>query len=1032
MTQYAKSIPLGMVNPQADTLSAAGKWLLLVVLVLLLPQGLAAQPVQVTDAFSSPVATPFDLEVFPHDDTTDLCFAGDTKYDGIELLCARGQTLRRVDDIEFGPQGSGPRELTTYDPLFSGNNLYFAADREDVGIELFVYTGAAVELVEDIYPGFVVSDPTNFTVFDDGTRDELFFSAKSPNYGRELFSYDGSTVELVTDVNSGTPSSYPHALIVYDDGKASGKDLYFTAEGRGDGQELYRYDGTNVTLVKDINSGNDGSNVQHPAVYEGTLYFGAQNGSSGQELFAYDESGVRLVEDVISGSDGLSPTHLAVYDDGTDSKLYFRGDNGSDGFELMSYDGREIRLAADINSGADRGDPRHLTVYNDGSGKKLYFRAENGSDGEELFRFDGSKAEQVADIVPGASSSRPENFTVYNDGTGKKLFFTALTGDNERVLHHYDGSTVSQALYDKNLTAGPGPKIIFNRRILMTGSTRSSGNELYEYDGGVDKSGGSLRLVDDLNSGPGDASPSDFAIYDDGSGANLYFAATDGADGRELFRYDGSSITQVADINGGPAGSNPQGLTVYDDGSGAKLYFGGTDGTLGAQLFSYDGTGVTVEDVVNPGGEGSPIRDLTVYENGSGATLYFSASNASVGRELFAFDGTDAQVASDIASGGEGSGVSDLTVYDSGPGPKLYMTATTSSTGRELFVYDGSSTTIAADIASGSENSSPEHLTVFNPGSGSMLGFEAWDPSDGRELFVYDGSTAQKVTDINSGSADSHLDDLMSFKEQLYFTARDSARGREPYAYDGTTVTSRDIAPGSASGGGTDPVRYDDGGASGTDLYVTASVGQSGLELFRFDETTAPLPVDLTALHGTNTETGVQLTWRTASETNNAGFRVQRRSGVNAGTWQTVGFVDGSGTTSSVRRYQFTDADLPYAADTLAYRLRQVDTDGSTQITDPVLVARADVKQMELRETFPNPAHNRVTVRYAVPDGTEAADVTIRLYDVLGRRVHEVVGEAEAGRHERQLQVRDLSSGVYFLRMTADGETETRRLTIVR
>ena len=70
--------------------------------------------------------------------------------------------------------------------------------------------------------------------------------------------------------------------------------------------------------------------------------------------------------------------------------------------------------------------------------------------------------------------------------------------------------------------------------------------------------------------------------------------------------------------------------------------------------------------------------------------------------------------------------------------------------------------------------------------------------------------------------------------------------------------------------------------------------------------------------------------------------------------------------------YRFTDEALPYAADTLAYRPRQVDSDRSAQVTDPVTVARGGVSALELEETYPNPARNRVTVRFAVPDDVGA------------------------------------------------------------
>ncbi len=192
------------------------------------------------------------------------------------------------------------------------------------------------------------------------------------------------------------------------------------------------------------------------------------------------------------------------------------------------------------------------------------------------------------------------------------------------------------------------------------------------------------------------------------------------------------------------------------------------------------------------------------------------------------------------------------------------------------------------------------------------------------------------------------------------------------------------------------------------------------------------IPVELTEISATLESGGevVALTWKTASETGNAGFAVQRKSGAG-GSFQRIGFVEGAGTTSEPQTYRFTDAEVPYAADSLVYRLRQVDTDGSAHVSEPVTIGRGGPEQVRLRKTFPNPARTRVTVRYAVPEAVEGP-ARLRLYDILGREVRTLSLDAEGGRHERTLEVQGLSSGVYLLRLRAGSTEKTRRLTVVR
>jgi hypothetical protein len=202
----------------------------------------------------------------------------------------------------------------------------------------------------------------------------------------------------------------------------------------------------------------------------------------------------------------------------------------------------------------------------------------------------------------------------------------------------------------------------------------------------------------------------------------------------------------------------------------------------------------------------------------------------------------------------------------------------------------------------------------------------------------------------------------------------------------------------------------------------------------------APLPVELASFEGAVVESeagrgpgaAVRLTWTTASETGSAGFEVQRR--VESGAWRQVGYRESKaegGTTAEALTYRFTDAAVPYAADSVRYRLRQVDLDGSTTLLDPVTVARSVVNDVQLLGTAPNPARQQAIVRYALPEQRAGKGATMRLYDVLGREVRTTDVHVEPGRHKRTLDVGNLPSGVYFLRLRAGGETRTQKLTVM-
>ncbi|MDX1439027.1 MAG: hypothetical protein R3284_03900, partial [Rubricoccaceae bacterium] len=87
------------------------------------------------------------------------------------------------------------------------------------------------------------------------------------------------------------------------------------------------------------------------------------------------------------------------------------------------------------------------------------------------------------------------------------------------------------------------------------------------------------------------------------------------------------------------------------------------------------------------------------------------------------------------------------------------------------------------------------------------------------------------------------------------------------------------------------------------------------------------IPVELTSFTARLLASGqAELSWATSSETNNAGFEVEHAIERN-GAWETVGFVEGHGTTTEAQTYSFT-SDVLTQGGIHRFRLKQVDYDG--------------------------------------------------------------------------------------------------------
>lgn len=188
------------------------------------------------------------------------------------------------------------------------------------------------------------------------------------------------------------------------------------------------------------------------------------------------------------------------------------------------------------------------------------------------------------------------------------------------------------------------------------------------------------------------------------------------------------------------------------------------------------------------------------------------------------------------------------------------------------------------------------------------------------------------------------------------------------------------------------------------------------------------LPVEMTQFDAKLDAGTVHLQWQTASETNNAGFDVQHRTGDGATeAWQHVGFVEGQGTTVDTQTYTFTIADVD--SGTHQYRLKQVDFDGTASYSNEVSIHVPYRSQITFTPAYPNPFSS--TTQFTLRS-TQSQHAKVELYDLLGRQ-HGVVWEGQMGADEPvpiAFSGKALAAGVYVLQAT--GETFSVSQRIVR
>lgn len=81
-----------------------------------------------------------------------------------------------------------------------------------------------------------------------------------------------------------------------------------------------------------------------------------------------------------------------------------------------------------------------------------------------------------------------------------------------------------------------------------------------------------------------------------------------------------------------------------------------------------------------------------------------------------------------------------------------------------------------------------------------------------------------------------------------------------------------------------------------------------------------------------------------------------------------------------------------------------------------------------LSQNFPNPFNPSTTVKYSLP---EESRVLLVVYNSLGQKIKELVNSVKpAGNYEASFDAGNLSSGVYFYQLRANGFSQTRKLII--
>ena len=215
--------------------------------------------------------------------------------------------------------------------------------------------------------------------------------------------------------------------------------------------------------------------------------------------------------------------------------------------------------------------------------------------------------------------------------------------------------------------------------------------------------------------------------------------------------------------------------------------------------------------------------------------------------------------------------------------------------------------------------------------------------------------------------------------------------------------------------------------------YITGTqFAQMGFVLFT--DNSGGVPVELTSFTADVKNQEVHLQWQTASELNNLGFEIERKSDKN--DWRMIGFKKGKGTTTEIQNYLFIDDLFEVESKHLYYRLKQIDLNGKFEYSQIVEVEVEILNEYLLLQNYPNPFNPSTIIIYQIP---EISFVTIEVIDVLGNEIEILVNEEKPiGSYEVEFNAANLPSGIYFYRLQvyapgrAGSFIETKKMVLLK
>ena len=209
-----------------------------------------------------------------------------------------------------------------------------------------------------------------------------------------------------------------------------------------------------------------------------------------------------------------------------------------------------------------------------------------------------------------------------------------------------------------------------------------------------------------------------------------------------------------------------------------------------------------------------------------------------------------------------------------------------------------------------------------------------------------------------------------------------------------------------------------------TDKWIETEFNVTEYSPFAFASRygTILLPVELLSFEAELAEdcSSVNLSWSTASETNNDYFSVQKK--INGDQWHDIGWIPGLGNSSYGSNYEFVDDHVELGI--THYRLAQVDFDGSVSFSDVESVKYYDTQE-KWHVNYISTSAKELSIHYS---SSREQFGRIDIFDISGKKVESRELQLKIGDHLLNLGQFDVSNGIYLISLHFNNDIRNERV----